>query len=192
MSLRLAFASSGSLRAGPRVPEDHSDGSQTANHTMDEMKDDRLAVYEIGYLIATSVPDEKVPAEAEAIKKIITGAGSSVIAEEAPHRQPLAYTMRVKSVSGSYEKYDEAHFGWFKFQVASNKIEGIKKAVETMPSVVRMLLITTVAENTYLGKRAPAIASKAAVPGEEKKDAAAAPATVEDMDKSIDALVKEV
>ena len=52
-----------------------------------------------------------------------------------------------------------------------------------------MLLISTVRENTFLGKRAPAIAGKAVVPGEEAK--AAAPASVEEMDKSIDALVKE-
>ena len=97
------------------------------------------------------------------------------------------------SYADVYEKFDEAYFGWLKFEVASNKIEAIKKAVEAVPSVIRMLLITTVRENTYLGKRAPAIAGKAAVPGEDKKESVvAAPATVEDMDKSIDALVKEV
>ncbi len=56
--------------------------------------DGRKGVYEIGYLIASSVPEEKVSAEADAVRKIITAAGAEMIAEEAPVSQPLAYTMR--------------------------------------------------------------------------------------------------
>jgi ribosomal protein S6 len=161
---------------------------------------DEMSVYEIGYLIASSVPEEKVPEEAEAVKKIITDAGSTVITEEAPHREHLAYTISKKTVSGGYEKYDIAYFGWIKFELGSDKIEAVKKAVELVPSVLRMLLISTVRENTYLGKRAPALAPIAFAPlaaatisgalADEKKDVA--PATIEEMDKSIDNMVKEV
>ena len=163
----------------------------------ENMNDDRLAVYEIGYLIASSVPEEKVPAETEAIKAIITSAGSSVIAEEAPHKQHLAYTIRRKTVAGSYDKFDVAYFGWVKFELGSDKIEAVKKAVELHPSVLRALLISTVRENTYLGKRAQAIAAdfsakpSDAVSVEGKDVPVAVPATIEDMDKSIDAMVKE-
>lgn len=168
----------------------------------DIISDDRQSVYEIGYLIVSSVPEEKVPAEAEAVKAIITSAGSSVIAEEAPHKQHLAYTMRRKTVAGSYENYDTAHFGWIKFEVGSDKIEAVKKAVELHPSILRALLLSTVRENTYLGKRAQAVAAefgaKEAVVAPEagidttKEVVVAAPATIEEMDKSIDAMVKEV
>ena len=164
---------------------------------MNDIHEDRQTVYEIGYLIASSVAEEHVPAETDKIKKMITDAGATIVSDEAAHRQKLAYEMRVKEVSGAYKKYDEAYFGWIKFEVGSSKIEGIKKAVELLPSMVRMLLITTVRENTYLGKRAPAIepvfvAKRPAfeAPVEEKKDAA--PATIEEMDKSIDEMVKEV
>jgi len=156
---------------------------------MDEIHEGRKTVYEVGYLIATSVPIEKVPGEAEAVKKIITDAGSEVISEEEPRGQHLAYTMRVKSVSGTYASYDEAYFGWIKFEVGSDKIEAVKKAIELIPSVLRMLLITTVRENTYLGKRAPVVA-KAEIAGDDKKENG--PATVEEMDKSIEEMVKEV
>lgn len=154
-------------------------------------REDRLQVYEIGYLIASSVAEENIPAEADKVKKIVTDAGASVIAEEMPHKETLAYTIRRKMVSGSYEKYDEAYFGWVKFELASTKVEAMKKAVEIVPSVLRMLLTTTVRENTYLGKRAPQVAQKAAITIEEKKDVQP-PATVEEMDKSIDDMVKEV
>lgn len=182
-----------------RVPQTHVSGSLTATH-MKDPQDVRLNVYEIGYLIASSVPEEKVPAEAEAIKNIITKSGATIIADELPHAEHLAYTMRKKTVSGAYDKYDMAYFGWVKFEVGSDVIESLKKEVEIHPSVLRMLMISTVKENTYLGKRASAlIAAEISTTGkkvveegkpEEKKEAA--PATIEEMDKSIDAMVKEV
>ena len=164
---------------------------------MDENHDDRQSVYEIGFLIATSIAEENVPAEYDKIKKIVADAGASVIADDAPHKMRLAYTMRRKTVAGSYESYDEAYFGWVKFELGSSSIEAVKKEVETLPSVLRMLLITTVSEPTYLGKKAPAIAAvfspkrtaSEGAGGEAKKNAA--PATVEEMDKSIDDMVKE-
>jgi ribosomal protein S6 len=157
------------------------------------------SVYEIGYLIASSIPEEKIPAEAEAIAKIINANKGITLAEEAPHRIKLAYEMRKKNVGGTYEKYTEAYFGWIKFEVGSDGIEVIKKAVEIHPSVLRMLLTSTVKENTYLGKRAPAIAAEITLKkGSEgdkevvlggKKDSA--PVSIEEMDKSIDEMVKE-
>jgi ribosomal protein S6 len=164
---------------------------------------DNMSVYEIGYLIAPNIPEEKIPAEALAIGEIINSAGSKVIAEEAPHRIKLAYEMRKKNVSGSYEKYNDAYFGWIKFEVGSDAIEAVKKSVEIHPSVLRMLLTSTVRENTYLGKHAPVIAAelelkkelsdknsdKTAEKTEDKKEVA--PVSVEEMDKSIDEMVKE-
>lgn len=159
---------------------------------MDESQDDRLSVYEIGYLIATSVPEEKVSGETESIKKLITGAGAAIIAEEEAHHRELAYTIRKKTVSGSYDKYDAAYFGWIKFEIGSDKIEALKEAIEVLPSILRMLVTTTVRENTYLGKRAPGMAvSKDAPLAGTEDPKAAAPATIEEMDKSIDEMVKE-
>jgi ribosomal protein S6 len=151
-------------------------------------KGERLSVYEIGYLFATSIPEEKVPGETDTLKKIITDAGATIIADEAPSLMPLAYEMRKKTVSGAYNTYDSAYFGWVKFELDSGKVEAVKEKLELMPVMLRMLLTTTVRENTYLGKRATAAK---AVGVEEKKDTAA-PATIEEMDKSIDDMVKEV
>jgi ribosomal protein S6 len=157
-------------------------------------KGERLSVYEIGYLFATSIPEEKVPLEADTLKKILTDAGATIITDEAPEATPLAYEMRKKTVSGSYNTYDSAYFGWVKFELDSGKIEAVKKSVELMPTVLRMLLTTTVRENTYLGKRASAAAAKAisGTPEDKKNAVAAAPASIEEMDKSIDEMVKEV
>jgi len=157
---------------------------------MEHIHEDRMSIYEIGYLIVSSIPEEKIPGEAEAIKKIVTGAGSTVITEEAPYYQPLAYTMRKKMVSGVYEKYDAAYFGWIKFEVGSDKIEAIKNAIETHPSVLRMLLVTTVRENTFLNRKAAIdTLAKKSEDGVEIKETSGA--TAEEVDKSIEAMVKE-
>jgi ribosomal protein S6 len=164
---------------------------------MNKTNDDRKKIYEIGYLIGGNIPEEKVGEEVEKVKNILVGANASVIGEEAPHHQELAYTIRRKTVAGSYEKFDEAYFGWIKFEMSSSDAEAVKKAVENIPSIIRMLLLITVRENTYLGKRAPAVLSKQVI-GEEKvapvvisPDVLEKPATIEEMDKSIDDMVKE-
>jgi ribosomal protein S6 len=167
---------------------------------MNETKEDRKSIYEIGFEIVASVPEENVESETSIIRNVITGSGASIIAEEAPHRQPLAYTIKKKTVSGSYEKFDQAYFGWIKFEVESSKIGTITKAIENHPSILRSIVISTVRENTYLGKRASAIIAslpykpeqvevKAEKHVEDKKEVA--PMSVEDVDKSIDEMVKE-
>ncbi len=172
------------------------------------------SIYEIGYLVVPSVSEEKVPEETDALRKVVTDAGAAMIAEEAPKRQRLAYEMRKKTVSGAYDKYREAYFGWFKFELGSDKIEGVKKAFEDRSASLRVLVVSTVRENTYLGKRASAVAAefagreetaaaeraaervaekasdKKSVTAEEPKKEAA-PASIEEMDKSIDEMVKE-
>ncbi len=165
---------------------------------MNEKKEDRLTVYEIGYLIADSIPEDKIGEEVDKVKKILGDANASVISEEAPHIEDLAYTIRKKTVAGSYNKYDKAYFGWVKFEIGSSLIENIKNAVEVIPSIIRVLVITTVRENTYLGKHAPAISLKSTVSEDKTENVKGSEviadsilATPEEIDKSIDAMVKE-
>lgn len=165
---------------------------------MEENTKSDPTVYELGYLIVPKVDEASLPAESDKIKKVITDAGASIIAEEMPHRERLAYTMRTKTISGSYDKFDEAYFGWVKFELDPGAVEKAKKTIESIPVVLRALLVTTIRENTYLGKHASRALSsvsdkRAPADGgalsEEKKDAV--PATIEEMDKSIDEMVKE-
>jgi len=164
---------------------------------MNNTHDERASIYEIGYLIAGSVPEEKVPEQNQKLKDIIVSRGASVIAEGAPHRQDLSYTIRKKTLSGSYEKHNQGYFGWIKFEIGSNKIEDVKKTFENDQAVLRMLLITTVRENTFLGKHAGDVVSHSTngrgivleITTEEEKPVTTI--SLEEMDKSIDELVKE-
>ncbi len=181
--------------------ERSTDCKQNMNDTQSDVRE---GVYEIGYLLVSSVPVEKISAEADAIRAVITKSGAAVIAEGAPHEEKLAYQIRKKTVSGAYDKYDMAYFGWIKFSAGSDKVEDMKKVIEAYPTVLRMLMISTVKENTFLGKHASAIAeefmpsikrSNERAPFvakvEPAKDVVAAPASAEDIDKSIEAMVKE-
>lgn len=168
---------------------------------MNEAKEDRKSIYEIGYHVVASVPEEKVQGEAEIFRKFISDYGASVISEEVPRRMRLAYPMRRKTVSGSYEKYNEVYFGWIKFEVSPEKIEIISKFALNHPSILRSLVVSTVRENTYLGKRASDIAASLSRKSDftETKNEArvevkkeASPMSIEEVDKSIEEMVKEV
>lgn len=158
-------------------------------------KEDLSQVYEIGYLLVSSIPEEKVAQEVASLKEILSKKGAKFIGEEAPELRTLAYTM-VKKIGATNHKFDKGYFGWFKFAIAKKEIEGIKKSFEESSNMLRMLLITTVEENTYLGKKAPVatIIKEEEVIAPEAVEATAevvAPASIEEMDKSIDEMVKE-
>ncbi len=172
------------------------------DHTA-EKRQDILKVYEIGYLLVSSIPVEKVTEVTASLKDVISKNGAQMIADEAPELRTLAYTM-IKKIGPVNHRFDQGYFGWLKFEMPAGKIEEVKKSFEANPEVLRILVVTTVKENTYLGKKIPAVATAAltsegvlagdsviaAVEGEEKAAIPSAPASIEEMDKSIDEMVK--
>ena len=169
--------------------------------------DEPVKVYEIGYLFVSSIPKEKVAGETASLKDVLAKAGAVVITGEDPELITLAYQM-TKKINGVYQRFDEAYFGWVKFELPARAIESVKKSLDATEHILRHILVTTVKETTYLGKRAPAfsvalrdagmIAPESVAPStdvavEKPAEPVAVVATsVEDMDKSIDALVKGV
>lgn len=159
------------------------------------MKEDRSQVYEIGYLLVSSIPEEKVANEVDSLKEILSKKGAEFISEEAPELRTLAYTM-IKKIGPSNHRFDKGYFGWFKFELSAKEIEGIKKTFEANVNMLRMLVISTIKENTYLGKKSPVPMPEVPVEApvdsvESGLDPVATSAVVDDMDKSIDAMVKE-
>lgn len=162
----------------------------------ESLKDDRNQVYEIGYLLVSSIPEDKVADESASLKEILSKKEAEIISEESPELRTLAYTMS-KKIGPSNHKFDQGYFGWFKFDVSVREIEGIKKSFEENPRMLRMLLINTVRENTYLGKKLPiaSLSKNEEAPAPEALAEVSAEkavqASIEEMDKSIDAMVKE-
>ncbi len=149
-------------------------------------------VYEIGYILLPSIPTEKVGTEVETIKALITKNGGAFISEEFPKLRPLAYTMQ-KQVGSTRHKVDEGYFGWVKFETTPDAMAALKIGMDTNDQVLRYLLINTVRENTYLGQKAAAIADVKTDEAVEGGEAAAAPiaeVAADDIDKTIDDMVK--
>ncbi|MBI5126381.1 MAG: 30S ribosomal protein S6 [Candidatus Taylorbacteria bacterium] len=112
---------------------------------------DGSKVYEVGYIIVPSVPEEKVQSHVDALKALLAKNKAEIIADENPTLRPLAYRMQ-KKIGATNHKFDQGYFGWIKFELDKGSIEKIKVALDTDEAILRHLLITTVAENTYLGK----------------------------------------
>lgn len=154
---------------------------------MDTQTKEGNRVYEIGYLLVSSIPEEKVAGEVQKIKDLVSENGGELIAEGAPVLRPLSYSI-VKAEGGSRKKYDSAHFGWVKFEIPTGTLLNVKKGMDTNSGVLRYLLINTVRENTMVQKQA---APKAARLPKEAENAPKKGMSEEEIDKTIDELVVE-
>ncbi len=149
-----------------------------------------LVVYEIGYLLLPTISEEKLGDSITALRSIIEGKSGVFIADGAPTMRPLAYTIS-KIIQTKRQKFDHAYFGWVKFEVDSAQIAPIKKSIEALEDVLRALFIKTVRESTLMANKVmDREAEKAKAEwSEEASGETKAPADVEEIDKSIEALV---
>lgn len=121
---------------------------------------EELAVYEIGYLILPSIPEDELSNVTSAIRKVITKEGGVEIDAEEPFKESLAYSMS-KTISASRYVLSDAYLGWIKFEVDRAKALVIKAGIEKIEEVLRFLLIKAPRETTFtLAKARAAIEEK--------------------------------
>jgi ribosomal protein S6 len=128
-----------------------------------------LEVYEIGYLILTSVPEDKTGDVVAKIQKAVTDQGGTLLDGELPYREKLAYQMS-KTVGARKYVADEAYIGWMKFESAPEKTPSIKSSLDKIEEVLRFLLIKAPRETTFTfeAARAARAEKEAAERGEEE------------------------
>ena len=146
-------------------------------------------VYELGYLLAPTIPEENVSGVYGNLKELISSLGGVHIADEMPKTMTLAYAM-TKVVANVRSKFSTAYFGWVKFSMDSDKILELKKKLDLDPNMVRFLILKTVKENTIAAKRfvgRDATHKRFKAKTEDTENAA--PINKEEIDKEIDALV---
>jgi ribosomal protein S6 len=115
-----------------------------------------FTVYELGYLILPSIPEDKLGDVVSLIRNVITAQEGIEIDAEAPIKQDLAYSMS-KVIGASRYVVSDAYLGWIKFEAEPAKIGAIKDRVEKMGEVLRFLLIKAPRETTFtLAKAAKA------------------------------------
>jgi ribosomal protein S6 len=128
-----------------------------------------LEIYEIGYSILTSVPEDKVGDVVAKIQKAVTDEGGVLLDGELPYREKLSYQMS-KTVGARKYVADEAYIGWMKFESAPSKTPTIKGAIDNIDEVLRFLLIKAPRETTFTfeAARAARAEKEAAERGEEE------------------------
>lgn len=152
-----------------------------------ESGSDTLRVYEVGYLLLSSIPEEKVPDEVSRIKSFITTAGGKIISGESPELITLAYQME-KHIATRNERFDSAYFGSIAFELSPAGAVALKTELDGMESVLRFLIMKTVREVAVAPKKAPkeVVTEDSAEIVDE-----AVTASSEEIDKEIEGLVLE-
>lgn len=110
-----------------------------------------LRIYEVGFHLLPKVAEGDIPAEVEKIKAILSTHGASVIAEESPRMIQLSYPMS-RAEAGKRDRYNQAWFGWVKFEVLPTEVKPIEEGIGRMNTVLRLIVISTVRESTRSGK----------------------------------------
>lgn len=147
-------------------------------------------VYEVGYILLPTIPEEGVPAIYGNLKELISTLGGEVISDEMPRTMPLAYTM-VKVIQNINHKFDTGYFGWIKFTMDPAKVLDLKKKIELDTNIIRSLILKTVKENTVAAKRfvRSDVVKHRAPTLKKEGDEVEAPINKEEIDKEIDAMV---
>jgi ribosomal protein S6 len=158
-------------------------------------KNSEEKIYEVGYHIVSSVSEENIPAEVEKIKTYLAKEKAIIISEEAPKLRPLAYPIK-KAYGGTYKVFDKAYFGFIKFELGEDAdIKTVDLSMKNNESVLRYIIIKTVRENTMYSPKITVFSNKDAkiktTFKEDKVVKSEKQATIEEIDKSIDALVSE-
>lgn len=99
-----------------------------------------LQSYELAFHILPTVTEGEVPSVFQSIKAHITNDGGVIFDEETPLRFELAYEI-VKQLEGKNRKYTSAYFGWVRFKAPSSNVAKLLEEVDTMPEVLRHILI---------------------------------------------------
>jgi ribosomal protein S6 len=105
-------------------------------------------VYELGYLVLPSIPEESLADVVSTLQGIVKKSGGVEIASEEPIKIDLAYTMS-KVVGARKYVVNEAFIGWMKFEVEPSIVEAIKADVEKLDEILRCLLIKAPRESAF-------------------------------------------
>lgn len=155
-------------------------------------------VYELGYHLVPTLAEEQIPEASGAVRGMIERISKDIIAEELPVFIDLAYQI-VKTVDHKNKRFNEAYFGWIKFEAEPAGIAELEEGLKKDENVLRYLVVKTLKENTFIAKKFASTkikereeeAAEAPVEGEEveaSEEAVKAPAE-DQLDKAIEELV---
>lgn len=148
-------------------------------------------IYEIGYLLSPFLTEEELASVVSKIKDITKEQGATFVFEEDPKKIELAYTM-TKNISNKNKNFDEAYFGWFKFESNPETIALIEENIKKIEAIIRFLLVKTTRENNFIPRKFVRRQSTFKDSSLKTDDTSTEAVDEKKIDQEIDALVEEV
>ena len=158
------------------------------------LKGEGMKVYEVGYLLLPGIEESKVQEESSKIRDIIEKNNGMFLSEGAAEMRTLTYPMS-KAISGKKQKFNNAYFGWIKFEGNAETAVAVKNDLDKFDNILRYILIITVKENAVMpGKSGKFSFDKKKTEKEvkeEKEEKEESGIDEKKLDESIDELVIE-
>jgi ribosomal protein S6 len=134
----------------------------------EEIKD--LQVYEISFWLISTLSEDKLNEVKDSLQSMLAKHGALVIKSEEPALADIAYPMD-KIINNKRVWFTTGYFGWIKFDVEPAKVDAIVKDFESEDSIIRMLCVKTIREDTMSKrKKEPRVATMKAPKLEEIKE----------------------
>jgi len=152
-----------------------------------DVTDSKSSIYEVGYIMLPSIPEENLGGEVTVFKDSLGEGGATFISDEYPKMMELAYEMS-RSIANKKQKFSYGYFGWVKFECSTESARVIKDSLDKNEKLVRFLMIKTIRASTMSTKRAYGKQDgfkRRSIPKSEES----LPINEETIDKEIDALV---
>lgn len=147
-------------------------------------------IYEVGFHILPTVPEEKLQEVVSKLEDSINKNGGSIISEEFPKIRNLSYEIK-KRVETKYLSFNKAYFGWVKFEMLSASIDKVDKEMKSNENILRFIIVKTIRENTMHTFKSPIMNREEIVKVSKDLPVQAGKVEIseEEIDKSIDELV---
>ncbi len=100
-----------------------------------------VRVYEIGFHLDPELSETDVKRAYESIRSAAESAGA-IVAEGAPEKVQLAYTISRTSTEGRRD-FDSAHFSWIAYEAGAEGHEAVLEAAKAEKRIIRFLDIRT-------------------------------------------------
>lgn len=142
--------------------------------------DKKIKIYEVNYLIAPLIPEDKIGEEVFVLRKVIEDNSGLIISEDQIKMQSLSYQI---------DKFNSAYCGWFKFSANPESIGAIQNGFKQNEKSLRFLFSEIGKENIATGnafKRRTQL-SKIGIGGEQKTEKTEI--KPEEIDKKLEELI---
>lgn len=107
---------------------------------------ENMSYYEVGYLLAPTLPDDEAAETETDLHEQITSADGEIVSAQSPEMRELSYEIEVKE-AGEQREFSRAQFGWVQFSFNPEDVNQVESIFAQADDVIRHLLITVDADD---------------------------------------------